>query len=77
MSWLQVLGSSPLHTGAASRAGHHWYPDIDMMKQYEGKVVLYDEVPPDSLAAQAPKEFRYEQDWPDNWEKPFPEKFVR
>jgi hypothetical protein len=48
-----------------------------MMKQYEGKVVLYDEVPPDSLAAQAPKEFRYEQDWPDNWEKPFPEKFVR
>jgi len=48
-----------------------------MMKKYEGKVVLYDEPPPDSLYAQCPPENRYVQDWPDNWEKPFPEKFVR
>jgi hypothetical protein len=49
------------------------------MKQMEGKVVLYDEnPPPDSLSAQIPKDMpRLEQDWLDNWQKPFPEKFVR
>ncbi len=75
----KVLGSSPLHTGGASLAGHHWYPDIDLMKKMEGKLVLYDDVkPPEgSLSSQLPPDHQLKQDFPDNWDKPIPEKFVR
>ena len=73
-----MLGSSPLHTGAASLGKHHWYPDVDMMKQLEGKMVLYDDdVPEDSLSGQLPPNHKLEQEVLDNWDKPIPEKFVR
>jgi hypothetical protein len=73
-----VLVSSPLHTGLAVQGKHHWYPDIDMMKQYEGKIVLYDEkVPEGGLSADVPESALPQQDCLDNWDKPIPEKFVR
>ena len=32
---------SALHTGPASLGKHHWYPDAEFMKLYEGKNLLY------------------------------------
>ena len=29
-----------LHTSGAFLAGHHWYPDKNMMKEYSGKDML-------------------------------------
>ncbi len=67
-------GCSPLH------AQHHWYPDIDLMKQFEGKVILYDEHPPEgSLAAEVTtdQESILGPGLLDNWDKIPPEKHVR
>ena len=30
-----------LHTGVASNGAHHWYPDKEFMKLYEGKTLMY------------------------------------
>merc|ERR1712061_436537 len=40
----RVLGGARgLQTNAPKLGAHHWYPDRDYMKQYEGKCVLWDE----------------------------------
>ena len=33
--------SSALHTGPTSLGKHHWYPDQEFMKLYEGKNLMY------------------------------------
>jgi len=40
----RVLGGARgLQTNAPKLGAHHWYPDKEHMKQYEGKCVLWDE----------------------------------
>merc|ERR1712032_1376759 len=40
----RVLGGARgLQTNAPKLGAHHWYPDKEYMKQYEGKCVLWDE----------------------------------
>jgi len=37
-----ILGAtSALHTGPISHGKHHWYPDGEFMKLYEGKALMY------------------------------------
>merc|ERR1712025_74566 len=36
-----VLGAASLHTGAVSGGKHHWYPDKEFMRLYEGKALMY------------------------------------
>jgi len=38
-----ILGaiSSALHTGPISHGKHHWYPDKEFMRLYEGKALMY------------------------------------
>ena len=35
------LSCFSLHTGVGSNGSHHWYPDKDFMKLYEGKTLMY------------------------------------
>merc|ERR1712013_790004 len=38
----RILGAtSALHTGPISHGKHHWYPDGEFMKLYEGKALMY------------------------------------
>jgi len=39
-AWVNC-GGMGLHTAAASRGAHHWYPDKEYWKQFEGKAILY------------------------------------
>merc|ERR1711997_1243208 len=36
-----VLGAASLHTGSVSGGKHHWYPDKEFMRLYEGKALMY------------------------------------
>ena len=36
-----TLSCFSLHTGVGSNGSHHWYPDKDFMKLYEGKSLMY------------------------------------
>ena len=37
----RLLSASSLHTGLASSGKHHWYPDKEYMRLYEGKALMY------------------------------------
>merc|ERR1711910_33919 len=36
-----VLGAASLHTGPVAGGKHHWYPDKEFMRLYEGKALMY------------------------------------
>merc|ERR1712117_894195 len=36
-----VLGSASLHTGYVCSGSHHWYPDKEFMRLYEGKTLMF------------------------------------
>merc|ERR1712130_88137 len=38
-----LVGARGIQTNAPRLGAHHWYPDKEYMKQYEGKCVLWDE----------------------------------
>merc|ERR1712179_782288 len=74
----QVLGARSLQTGAARLGAHHWYPDKEYMRQYEGKAVLYDENP--EMGPEHPMYIHpstYGSPMPHTMEIPLPEKFVK
>ena len=37
--------SSGLHTGVAGQGKHHWYPDKEFMRLYEGRALLWRDAP--------------------------------
>jgi len=54
---INIFGSQLLHTSSNRSGKHHWYPDVDYMKQFEGKAILYDDtLPKDHEAYLAPEE---------------------
>merc|ERR1711872_314693 len=42
-AWVNC-GGMGLHTAVASRGTHHWYPDKEYWKQFEGKAILYPDI---------------------------------
>ena len=40
-NYLLTVFCFSLHTGVGSNGSHHWYPDKDFMKLYEGKSLMY------------------------------------
>lgn len=43
---ITISGSQLLHTSSNRSGKHHWYPDVEYMKQFEGKAILYDDTTP-------------------------------
>jgi len=76
-----AAGFKGLHTSSAPGGAHHWYPDIDFAKQYEGKTVLYDDtIPEDSICYVSPEDRKKHFELtPDIYsaKKRIPEKFVQ
>jgi len=67
-----------LHTGSVKLGAHHWYPDKEYMKQYEGKAVLYDRI--EGVGPEHPlyvDPAKFPEPFPHTGVKPLPEKFVR
>jgi len=80
---LGVVGLQGLHTGTGRWGAHHWYPDLDYIKKYEGKVILYDEEmwkevnDPDSLNYIDPERMKKYRTPDYSMTKIVPEKFVQ
>jgi NADH dehydrogenase (ubiquinone) Fe-S protein 2 len=79
VSPVQKLG---LHTSRVVSGGHHWYPDKEYLRKYNGKMVLYDdELPPEGTIAREVTlggTAAYKTDLMDNdMQLPQPERFVK
>merc|ERR1711992_281353 len=71
-----ILGAASLHTGNVAGGKHHWYPDKEFMRLYEGKALMY-RSPAPRKNINIPEEKYNPQLLPHTQRLPNPEKFVR